>query len=55
MQHAEQLQAVVNSKFSLSNDSGIKVGFKLPDGSKTEYIFQHNSTVKVYYLLVAML
>ena len=50
MQHAEQLQAVMKSKFSSSNDSGIKIGFKLPDGSKTEYVFKENSTVKVYQL-----
>ena len=26
---------------------GIKIAFKLPDGTKIEYVFQENSTVKV--------
>ncbi len=40
----------MKSKFSSTNDSGIKIGFKLPDGKKTEYVFRENSTVKVYQL-----
>ena len=54
MQHAEQLQAVMKSKFSSSNDSGIKIGFKLSDGSKTEYVLKQNSTVKVYRISIAI-
>ena len=48
VQHVEQLQAVMKSKFSSNNNAGIKVGFKLPDGNKTEFVFRENSTVKVF-------
>ena len=51
MQHAGKVQSVMKSKFSCSSDSGIKVGFKLPDGSKTEFVFQENSAVKVIAML----
>lgn len=45
----------MKSKFSSSNNLGIKVGFKLPDGNKTEFVFRENSTVKVRMLPIAML
>ena len=49
MQRLGTLRCYVKSKFerSLSSDSGVKIAFKLPDGSKTEHIFSSHSIVKV--------
>ena len=47
LQRVQQLQVVLKSKFHNSNASGIKVGFKLPDGRKEEYTFAESATVKV--------
>ena len=54
MQRLGTLRCYVKSKFerSLSSDSGVKIAFKLPDGSKTEHIFSRHSIVKVYVTIL---
>ena len=44
----ESLQATMKAKFDHSAETGVKIGFKLPDGNKTEHVFTSSSTVKVY-------
>lgn len=38
---------LMKAKFDHSADAGVKMGFKLPDGNKTEHTFSSCSTVKV--------
>ena len=49
MQSLEKVKSTsVKSKFDgHSSDPGVKIAFKLPDGTKTEYTFPCYSTVKV--------
>ena len=52
-QRVKKLQDMMKSKFVDKNESeidGIKVGFKLPDGTKTENLFTKNAVVKVSYI-----
>lgn len=45
----------MKAKFGMSGNnepSGINVAFKLPCGSKTQYIFQENSTMKVSHAMI---
>lgn len=44
-QKLEQLRATMKEKFARSADSGIKIGFRLPDGNKTDHTFPTCSTV----------
>ena len=49
LQKLQELRCKMKSKFdySDSSDAGVKIAFKLPDGSKIEYKFPSYSTVKV--------
>ena len=49
MQSLHELRCMMRSKFDCSDcsDTGVKIAFKLPDGSKNEYKFPSHSTVKV--------
>ena len=49
MQSLHELRCMMRSKFDCSHcsDTGVKIAFKLPDGSKNEYKFPSHSTVKV--------
>lgn len=40
----------MKEKFARSADSGVKIGFRLPDGNKTDHTFPTCSTVKVHRL-----
>ncbi len=44
----------MKSKFANSNNSGIKVAFKLPSGDKIDYLFLLSATVKVNMFLVSI-
>lgn len=37
----------LKAKFQHLTVSGVKIGFKLPDGTQTHYVFPHCSSVKV--------
>ena len=47
----KELQDKLKLRFvgSGSDSDGIRVGFKLPSGTKTEYIFPKKAVVKVSY------
>lgn len=49
MQSLQELRCLMKSKFDSHDcpDTGVKIAFKLPDGSKNEYKFHSHSTVKV--------
>ena len=55
LQKIEKLREECKIKFKLQGDNqsndGVKIAFKLSDGSKTEYVFSKISTVKVRFYL----
>lgn len=42
----------MKKKLIESNDTGIKVGFKLSDGMKIYYAFKETATVKVVLIII---
>ena len=49
LQKVEQLREEVRVKFDNQNvlSDGIKVAFRLPDGTKMQHVFSNSSTIKV--------
>ena len=47
IQRVDTLRQTMQQKFSEQRTDGVRLGFKLPDGTKVEYTFPNESTVKV--------
>ena len=47
MQNLQHLKESMKVKFECIAETGVRIAFWLPDGSKTEHVFLNTSTVKV--------
>lgn len=55
IQKVATLRQTMQQKFSEQHSDGVRLGFKLPDGTRVDYTFPSESTVKVTFYMLDLL